>query len=884
MMPTGQTETEQYDAFICYSRKDIDFARRLEKALEAYKPPRDLKAPPRYLQIFRDEGDLTGVEYSQSIERNIQNSAKLMVICSPAARQSQYVNDEIRRFAQAKGAENIIPLIVSGIPNNEAKPEQTADLAFPEALCEVLKMPLAVSYLGFDPAKDKVDKGDYSNSWYTLLANLYNLSRNEIERRDLKRRLRRRNIAIAIVSSVMICLAGLAAYAWMQAKISKSRELAAASLNQLNVDPELSILLAVEAAGHSHTTQAESALRQALIKSHVRAVLTGHKKAVDAAIFSHDGKKVLTASDDGTIGVWEVTTGKRLLELPKPEGFVGMFFSDGDRQIVAVDDSGTRHAWDSVTGKPASFSGNKKISTSAALWRKDEVPKTTGGKMRLRDCVSKQVLEVPAGEMTEENARDIMAVSPDIKLLVTSSDYKIFVWDAETGKKLAILQGCDNYIIAIDRASFSPDSSKLVTTPKWLTTESGGGRSPSIDKTVTIWEAKTGEEKVVLRGHTGMVKNAFFSPNGRLVVTSSDDGTARVWDAETGRELAIMRGHQGKVGYASFNPQGTQIVTASLDNTARVWDAVSGQDTKSDIPKEHWFALSPQGTLFIGGSDKDDVHYPSFSPDGNLVVTTTNRDLIEVRKADTGEIVHVLKIPPDLNEYFPRAALSPDGQRLAITGGDVAIMSGDNKVMIFNLISCQLEKVLDKHEGPVYCAAFNMDGSLLATGDGDWLVRIWEVATGNLLHTLSGHQEIILSMVFGPDNSLLTGSRDNTGIIWPVKSRENPIFLRGHDNSVISVAFSPDGQMAVTVCEEDKTVRIWEVATGKQLAMLGGFAGYPVTATFTPDGSYLVSLTDQGNVSKYYYAVNGSISELLKLARTRISRKFTPEERKLYLP
>lgn len=80
MMLTGQTETEQYDAFICYSRKDIDFARSLEKALEAYKPPRDLNAPQRYLQIFRDEGDLTGVEYFQSIERHIQNSAKLMVI------------------------------------------------------------------------------------------------------------------------------------------------------------------------------------------------------------------------------------------------------------------------------------------------------------------------------------------------------------------------------------------------------------------------------------------------------------------------------------------------------------------------------------------------------------------------------------------------------------------------------------------------------------------------------------------------------------------------------------------------------------------------------------------------------------------------------------
>jgi len=110
------------DAFISYSRKDIDFARKLEKALEDYKPPKELNAPQYNLVVFRDEADFTGTEYHESLDRHLNNSSKMIVICSPSARKSEYVNDEIRRFARKRGAQNIIPVLISGIPNNEATP------------------------------------------------------------------------------------------------------------------------------------------------------------------------------------------------------------------------------------------------------------------------------------------------------------------------------------------------------------------------------------------------------------------------------------------------------------------------------------------------------------------------------------------------------------------------------------------------------------------------------------------------------------------------------------------------------------------------------------------------------------------------------------------
>jgi len=242
-MPSDpNNQTFPNDAFISYSRKDKEFAARLQETLGKYKPPKGLNLPQRNLVVFRDEEDFTGVEYHASLEKHLKNSRKMIVLCSPHARKSQYVNDEIRRFAQERGKENIIPVLVSGIANNEAKPEQEEEKAFPEALCEIMEMPLAASYVGFDSKKqDKVNKGVFYGAWYKILADLYDISRNEIEERDKRRQARQRNILIMTVSAVFLIVTSLAAYAWIQKseaekrmRIAQAQQLAAQSkLHQL---------------------------------------------------------------------------------------------------------------------------------------------------------------------------------------------------------------------------------------------------------------------------------------------------------------------------------------------------------------------------------------------------------------------------------------------------------------------------------------------------------------------------------------------------------------------------------------------------------------------------------------------------------------------------
>jgi tetratricopeptide (TPR) repeat protein len=204
--PAPEASPYAHDLFISYSRKDLTFAQLLERALGSYSPPKGLGVPVRRLRVFRDQSDLTGVEYHQSIARHLRDSRKLVLVCSPRARASSFVNDEIRQFTAARGAEHIIPVLIDGIPNNEARPDQEALRAFPDALCEAMPMPLAGDYRHFDRRRDRLDKGAFHGAWYTLLANLLELRRSDIEQRDRKRAARRRAITIATVSGVITLL------------------------------------------------------------------------------------------------------------------------------------------------------------------------------------------------------------------------------------------------------------------------------------------------------------------------------------------------------------------------------------------------------------------------------------------------------------------------------------------------------------------------------------------------------------------------------------------------------------------------------------------------------------------------------------------------------
>jgi WD40 repeat protein len=114
--------------------------------------------------------------------------------------------------------------------------------------------------------------------------------------------------------------------------------------------------------------------------------------------------------------------------------------------------------------------------------------------------------------------------------------------------------------------------------------------SGSDDATVRVWDAASGAELLVLRGHEGDVWAAGYSPDGARIVSGSG-ATVRVWDAASGAELLVLRGHEGDVLAAGYSPDGARIVSASADNTVRVtWIGRSKQElidtARARLPRE----------------------------------------------------------------------------------------------------------------------------------------------------------------------------------------------------------------------------------------------------------------------------------------------------------
>ncbi len=168
------------------------------------------------LRVFRDESDFVGTEYNDALRSNLQNTRKLLVVCSPNAVHSRFVDEEIRLFTAMRGAEHVVTVLLAGRPTDEAAADQGEDAAFPAALVSALPTPLANDFRGIDPRRNRLDRNHFENAWFKTLADLYagyGISRAEIEQREKVRQARRRRITAAITGSVMVLLAALTIWA-----------------------------------------------------------------------------------------------------------------------------------------------------------------------------------------------------------------------------------------------------------------------------------------------------------------------------------------------------------------------------------------------------------------------------------------------------------------------------------------------------------------------------------------------------------------------------------------------------------------------------------------------------------------------------------------------
>jgi WD40 repeat protein len=358
------------------------------------------------------------------------------------------------------------------------------------------------------------------------------------------------------------------------------------------------------------TAGADGTLRLWAIEDQLRDLnLVGHQNEVTDAIWSPDGQLVATASEDETARVWDAKTGKAISVLWSPGRVSSIVFSaDSQRLLVARYDAGGAEVWNPRTGKAvATFTGTKAQSEvlEHADWSPDGsivIAQVKGDLFRWDANSGNSLPRIPSGQSLDSGLSPFCGYSRTSGLvcLTTSDDSISQLFDVKTASVMSVLKG---HLAPVSRAAMSTDAQLLAfsdfgddgvieiwnTHPPQLACQlqTGGfvvsmNFDPGGKRLVTtgnenapiarVWDTKSCRRLQEFYGHTNTIESARFSPDGRLLVTASEDGTARVWDVREGRSTAILRGHHNMIFDARFSPDGRRALTASADGSARVYD------------------------------------------------------------------------------------------------------------------------------------------------------------------------------------------------------------------------------------------------------------------------------------------------------------------------
>jgi WD40 repeat protein len=513
--------------------------------------------------------------------------------------------------------------------------------------------------------------------------------------------------------------------------------------------------------------------------------------------------------------------------------------------------------------------------------------------------------------------------SPDGKTLLVVGNDSSFTLDSSTLGLIATFKENEG---PIRSAAFSPDGSRVLG-------------SPQAGNTIKIWDARTGEPLVQMKGHADTVLSARFSPDGSTVLTSSRDDTVRIWDAVSGAESRTIKTPY-LVWNAVFSPDGQKIATHELLNI-RIFDAKSG---------ERLGAVGKSGTT--GSSTENGLF--AFSPDGSKLLTALLDRHVISWDAVTGAVTAEFKGHTD---FATSLAISPDGSRLLTS-------STDGTARIWDAKSGSPIEVLRGHFGGVRAARWSPDGRRALTWADDGQVRVWYTSAPSAVHLAAMPRKFDLAVASKDGNwiavadesgspriiDVATGKAavenpaaggrivslevsgnsrrvawlNDRGVMivfdvysksvvnsWPAlliendaKPRAQPIFLNedgtlvavgvgntcrvfdvatgkmvalleGHTGDIRAAGFSSDGKQLVTGAE-DKSARLWNLETGKEIANLAGHRHYVTSAAFTPDQNVIVTTSLFADETIFWNAHTGAkIKEYDGSSHGDIGRSFS---------
>ncbi|MGE5185780.1 MAG: protein kinase domain-containing protein [Acidobacteriota bacterium] len=618
--------------------------------------------------------------------------------------------------------------------------------------------------------------------------------------------------------------------------------------------------------------------------------LRGLGGTVRTAVYSQDGTRVVTASDDKLVALWDAATGTQLAKLDangpqrlartrdralvvtawKDEVAVrrtndlevvtrwpmtppirptAVAIAEGGRRVVVGDITGSVHVLTADGVKHEASSPFQVPVTAVAISADGETWAASSADGHLQ-VVRKAA---PARDLVHgpEQVQAIALTADGAQLASGGDDGVVKLWPTDGDQPPRALHGHAKPIRAL---AFSGDGTRLA--------------SASDDTTLRLWSVAHDAPPVVLAGHEGLVFSVAFDDAGYQLASASSDGSVRLWDGESGAALVALDAHTDETWTADFDATGAHVVSGSFDHTARLWTvphrdrlivrasvpfdtasidragdriATAGDDGVARVYAIPPVGQSPPGStsgdgkqLAALGGGHGGLNAVAISPDGTRVVTgATSGAAFAWTLGDATP--HALEGSP---QGVTAARFSPDGSQLVLGGGDgvVRVLAADGSVV----------RRLTGHTAGVWGLAFSADGKLLATSSDDRTIRLWDAATGQLVRTLGPLAGAINAVAFDPAGRRLAATGDDRRLhVFALADGSQVGETLAHNNNIVSLAFSRDGERIVTA-SADRTAAVWDARTLRELARLNRHTEAVTAVAFQPGTDRLISAGADG--------------------------------------